>query len=146
MKVVLDTNILISAVIEPTGTPAQILLKVSQGMLELIISEHLLAELEKALTYPRVIQAIKRRRSWSKKDIKKFLNSLRCIAKITHGNLIVKGVSKDPDDDWVLSAAKEGKAKFLITGNKQHLLSLKTFQDIKIITAADFKKILNSLK
>lgn len=45
--------------------------------------------------------------------------------------------SKDPDDDKFLSLAVEGKADFLITGDKADLLSLKEIEHIQIITARD---------
>ena len=54
MRVVLDPNILIAALLSPTGAPAQLVGRWLAGEFELVVSEALLAELERALTYPKL--------------------------------------------------------------------------------------------
>jgi putative PIN family toxin of toxin-antitoxin system len=53
----------------------------------------------------------------------------------------LEAVPRDPDDDMVLECAIEGRAQFIVTGDKD-LLVLKTFRDIQIVRASEFLKIL----
>jgi predicted nucleic acid-binding protein len=52
--------------------------------------------------------------------------------------LEVKGVSPDPDDDFILACAKEEKVSYLVTGDVKHLLALGEYEGIQIVTPAQF--------
>ena len=58
------------------------------------------------------------------------------------GQVVVSGVSRDPDDDKYLAIAVEGRASYIITGDEGHLLSLNQYQGIKIITVRQFFELL----
>jgi len=125
-RVVLDTNILISALVYG-GKPEQIYNLVLDKQLTAITSPILLSELTEIL-------------------IKKFkleLSRIKQLEKITKNNFtlvqpakIIKLV-KDDDDNRVLEAALEGRCDYIVTGDKD-LLDLKIFKNIKIVTPDTF--------
>ncbi len=53
---------------------------------------------------------------------------------------MLDAVPRDPDDNMVLECAMEGKAQYIVTGDKD-LLVLKVFRDIQIVRASDFLKV-----
>ena len=58
---------------------------------------------------------------------------------------VVRAVPDDPDDDHLLAAALEGRAAFLVTSD-QHVLSLGEYEGVRIVTPAEFLKILGEPK
>lgn len=70
-----------------------------------------------------------------------WLDIVTLIALITPGAETVAGVSPDPGDDQVLSCAVEGKADFIVSGDRD-LIGLEDYQGIRIVTPAAFLKIL----
>lgn len=126
LKVVIDTNILISAIGFP-GKQRQILALVLAGKIESVSTNILLAELEDVVNkkFPRLkYDLIRVKRKINKKFImvspKKSLKIIR-----------------DEDDNRVLEAAVEGECDCIITGDKD-LLDQKKYKKIKILTAEQF--------
>jgi len=140
LKVVLDTNILVSATLSPKGTPAQIIKAWRKGKFKLIISPGLFEEMERVIFYPKV----RKYSAWSEEEINYFLKELEQVSIKTPGRLSSRIVKNDPADDMFIITAIEGKANYIVSGD-QHLLQLKTYEDIKIITPANFLKILKDL-
>jgi hypothetical protein len=116
VRAVLDPNILIAAVLSRSGTPAQIMSRWLAGEFELVISETLLAELERALVYPK----IRTRVSADKADA--FLVLLRGGARLAQDPTAPARRSADPGDDYLLALAEAERA-VLVSGDK-HLLAL----------------------
>jgi hypothetical protein len=116
VRAVLDPNILIAAVLSRSGTPAQIMSRWLAGEFELVISETLLAELERALAYPK----IRTRVSADKADA--FLVLLRGGARLAEDPTAPVRRSADPGDDYLLALAEAERA-VLVSGDK-HLLAL----------------------
>ena len=117
MRVVLDPNVLIAALISSTGAPAQLLLAWRGGRFELIVSNLLLEELERALAYPKV------RRRVPADDAAAAMAWLRHDATLRpdpSGEPPIRSV--DPDDDYLIALAAAEKA-LLISGD-DHLLRL----------------------
>ena len=111
MRVVVDTNVFVSAILSPTGLPAQILDLILSRRITLLISSSILAE---------YVDVLKRKEfSFNEKTIH---NLLKMIA--LYSEKISPAVHKislpDPDDIPFLACALGGKADFLITGNKKH--------------------------
>ena len=136
MKVVLDTNVLVSAFLRDKGKPAQILSQNSR--FELLICEEILAELTDVLNRPR----IRRKETYLEHRVQEFLGQLRSsstwIAVIEVENI----VPHDPPDNVVLACAVEGGADYLVSGNL-HLLDLKQHRGVKIVMPAQFLEIIN---
>lgn len=128
MRAVLDPNILIAALISHSGTPAQIVARWLAGEFELVVSESLLAELERALAYPKV------RKRVSEDEGRSFIALLRRGTHLAPDPETPVGRSSDPGDDYLLALAETAHA-VLVTGD-QHLLALAG--DLPIRTARVF--------
>ena len=136
MRVVVDTNVLVSALISPAGSPAEIQHAWARGDFELVTSPALLNELTKVLSYPR----IQRRLHWTAGQLSDFLKHLRATAiVVTPAQALV--VARDPDDDRVLEAAQAGHADFIVSGDRD-LLDLREFVGIPILTPTGFLTML----
>jgi putative PIN family toxin of toxin-antitoxin system len=132
-KVVFDTNIFISAIIFG-GNPRVCLEMARSGEIELFTSKALLLELAKKLQAKFEYQAL---------ELKEIIVGITKFAKVVEPKKKVNLIKKDPSDNRVLEVAKEVKADFIISGDKKHILSLRTFEDINILTAAKFIKQFN---
>ena len=136
IRVFLDTNVFVSALLMPNNPPAKILELVLEGRLNLVLSPDIIGEIVRVCKYPRIQQALEKRSITSEEVGEAFLKIIQ-VATITPGDFVVQGVSPDPDDDMVLAGAVEGKADFIISGDR-HLLELKDFQGIEIMLPTDF--------
>ena len=133
MRIVLDTNQHISAIIRPNGHPAQIVKLWRIGLIELAISPFILEEFEAVVHRPRIQQKY----NLSDADIAEYLEVLSTFAVIVPGAITVNAVPDDPDDDIIIACAIEAEADMIISGD-QHLLSLGSYQGIPIVKAVDF--------
>jgi putative PIN family toxin of toxin-antitoxin system len=140
IRAVFDTNVLISALFSPKRPPAQLLELALQGKIRLIISPHLIAEIERVLTYPKVKKLLKKRNT-GLGEVGEAIAKVLKGAVWTPGDLTVEAVPDDPADDMVLACAVEGNADFIISGD-HHLLDLKNYQGIKIVTPARFLELM----
>ena len=138
LRAVLDANVMISAVIQPKGASGRILRSLlERNTFELVVSHSILAELRRSLSYPKVRKYIKT----SDEDLDLWVASIELIAQPVNGNLRIDAVAADPDDNKYIEAAVEGLAQFVVTGDK-HLLSLKSYENILIITPRVFLDLL----
>jgi uncharacterized protein len=143
-KVILDTNIIISALISPKGTPGKILTLALQKRFRLVSSEHLLAELSRALRYERVTDALARaRKGWTEKDTAEFIRNIRKVCSIVPSKPLSETVCKDPDDDWLLSCAVQSGASIIVSGDK-NLTDLVKYRRTRIMEARAFLDELTS--
>jgi len=133
MRVVLDANQFVSAVLVPIGHPAQILAAWRRGELDLLVSLPILAEIRRVLLYPR----LRRRHGWNQAQVDTFLEGLLSTAILTPGDTDIRDVVDDPTDNKYLACALEGNAEYIITGD-QHLLRLDPWRGIHIIPPAVF--------
>lgn len=131
-KVVLDTNLIISALIFG-GKPQQVYNLVLEKQIIGITSSILLAELTEVLTKKFNFELI--RVEQLEKIIKKHF-------KMVNPKQTIK-ILQDIDDNRVLEAAITGKCSYILTGDSD-LLTLKTFRQIKILTPDDFLKIIHN--
>jgi putative PIN family toxin of toxin-antitoxin system len=127
VRAVVDVNVLISGLLSARGASAEILRASRDGHLELTVSEKLLAELKRTLTYPKLRKRIPPEKAAA------FTNWIR-----DHGTLAEDPAgpppinSRDPNDDYLLALAINTRA-YLVTGD-QDLLVLS--DDLPILTAA----------
>jgi uncharacterized protein len=133
-KVVIDTNVVISAAISIEGNPARIFEMLLLEEIKNYTSEDILSEVREVFERDRLKQIINS--SDSEFIIENFENfSERANPSIMHSN-----VKDDPADNKFLDCAVEAKVDYIISGD-EHLLLLKEFKDIKIISPAAFIKI-----
>jgi putative PIN family toxin of toxin-antitoxin system len=140
-RIVIDTNILVSAILTPEGNPAKILKLVLEGKLNLIISPAILEEIRQVFNYPKLAKLMEKN-NITRQEVYGFLDKMSRVALITPGKLEINAIPEDPADNKIIACALEGDADFIISGD-HHLTDLKIFQGIKIIDPAAFLKIVN---
>ncbi len=112
IRVVLDTNVLVSALLQPQGLPAQVLLVTTAGpAARLCVSGEVYAEYEAVIRRPR----FKR----SEKEIGDTLRAIRELGIWVRPSRKLR-VSPDPEDDIFLECAQAARARYLVTGNLKH--------------------------
>jgi len=129
--VVLDTNVIISALVGH-GKSRHLLTKLFEKY-EIVSSKQMLAELGDVLS--------RRKFGFTRNQINEFLLMMirgSIAATVTECPEIIV---EDPDDDVVLATALEGGADFIVSGDK-HLLSLREFRGIRIVTVREMLEIL----
>ena len=136
IRAVFDTNVFISALFNPKRPPAQLLELALQGKIRLIVSPQLIEEIERVLTYPKVKKLLKKRKIAPGEVLEGIAKTLQ-VALLTPGELAVEAIADDPADDMILACAVEGNADFIISGDK-HLLNLRNYRGIKMVTPAEF--------
>lgn len=137
-KVVLDTNTIVSALLNPYGRPGKILELAFRGDLLLISSGRLIDELRRALDYPQVVKALTQHRvGWSAEDTANFIMGYQKICRLSSGRALASPVCRDPDDDWILACAEESGAEIIVSGDSD-LLTLQTYKGIGILDAKTF--------
>ena len=130
MKAVFDTNVLISAVIFPGGTPEDVFRRCLEGRIELITSTPLLAEFGRILAD---------KFGWAADRAESAVALVAGLATIVDPRDPVAVVSADPDDNRVLEAAAEGGAHVICSGDR-HLLRLGEWQGIRVLRPAHLLK------
>jgi putative PIN family toxin of toxin-antitoxin system len=116
-RAVLDTNVLVSALLSATGPPAGLIARWRRGELEIVVSDSLLAELERTLSRPRVRARLPGDAAVS------VVAALRDSAVVVEDPRELGPIrSADPDDDYLIALAYSAQAA-LVTGDA-HLLSL----------------------
>jgi uncharacterized protein len=138
MRAVLDTNVLVSAVLS-SGTPYRIYAVWLDGEFEVAMSPALMAELEEIMTRPH----IKERVQWSSSRLDAFFTAFRDRAVWVDPRHQITRLTADPDDNRVLEAAVEGHADYIVSGDR-HLRDLKEHAGTEIVTPAQFLAILTA--
>ena len=140
IRAVLDTNVLVSAEIKPEGNPNQILRRLDQ--FEWLTSEYILTELTQVLSRKH-IQAKYQKQAAAKAQAR-YIDLIRAEAIVISVTTEVTAVSKDLKDNPILGCAVDGKAEYVVTGDK-HLLELEAYEEIRIVTPSEFLEILSRL-
>jgi putative PIN family toxin of toxin-antitoxin system len=109
-RAVVDTNVRVSALLNPNGAPARVLAALMVGRFALVTSEPLLAELSAVLVRPRIARPHGRGRA----DVDAFVALLRARAHLAPVTGEVR-LCRDPDDDAVIGTALRGRADVLVT-------------------------------
>jgi putative PIN family toxin of toxin-antitoxin system len=132
-RVVFDTNILFSAV-GWSGNPHHCLQAARQGKCLSVTCEAILDELREKLRLKRNLSASK---------VAEITDEICAFSKIVLPPGTLRVISADPDDDAVLECAVFGQATYLVSGDK-HLLALGKHQNIQIVQAAAFLKLIQA--
>jgi len=134
LSVTLDTNILVSGSFW-TGDSFRILDLIDRKQITCVISKDIITEYDKIIISDEIIEKIKNKSLILSKVIQKVILNSEIAEPKTKLNLIKDDVA----DNIILECAKEGKVDFIIT-NDNHLLRLKEFKGIKIVTPKEFLK------
>jgi len=136
IRAVVDTNVLISGLLTGRGYPAQVIEALLQNEFKAVVSNTLLHELREVSARPRFsgYPSFQRR-------VDTLINYLHLEGEAYQGLVQENVVAEDPDDDFVLACATEGKADYIVTGD-HHLLQLGQFRGVQIITPREFFTLL----
>ena len=128
MRIVCDTNIFISA-LRFGGNLDKIIELAREGAIELITSPFILHEFERVLM---------QKFHYKKEEVKSFRKSIEKICLLVNPTTRVSIIKEKENDNRILECALEAKVNYIVTGDTKHILPLKNFQGIKIVTAAQF--------
>lgn len=126
IRVVFDTNIILSAIVFG-GKPEEAFSAARRGKCRLIVSPPILAEVSPILDS---------KFEWSRDDIADVIRTVGRVSELVKPNKKLR-VVEDDADNRILECAAEGKADFVVSGDR-HLLTLKKFLGIPILRAAEF--------
>lgn len=139
-RVVLDANVIVSALIRPQGPPGHIIGHIAARDVELVLTPDITSEIGRAARYEKVRKAM----SFSEDELELWLTALEVLAIHVEPTRRVSVVGTDPEDDKYVEAALEGLAQFIVTGDR-HLLALEAFEEIRIVRPAAFLREIRRL-
>lgn len=123
--IVIDTSVFISAVLF-RGPTSRLVSLWQKGTISVLMSSAILKEYATALAYPKFKLTRTEIRGIIEQELLPYVSPVK-VKSTLHV------ITQDPSDDKFLELAQEGKADYILSGDK-HLLDLKTFHGIKIIT------------
>ena len=133
MRVVADTNVLISALLFG-GSSEQIFLAGLRGEIQLITSLPLLNELERVL---------KKKFKFDVYLVREILEEVKYVMEIVETTSRIDVISNPEEDNRVLECAIDGRAEMIVTGDTKHILPLKEYRGVKILSPSEFIKSLS---
>jgi putative PIN family toxin of toxin-antitoxin system len=131
VKVVLDTNVLLSGLMSPGGVPGRIVAAWLEAQFEVVFSVNQLTEISRVLTYPKIRSILK----WDEQRIEQFIKQLYIRAEVIELGSVTVDVPRDPNDAPILATLVVAQADLLVTGDGD-LLALRDSYPIE--TPAQF--------
>lgn len=128
IKIVLDSNVLISAIVFG-GKPRSVLNLAIEGMVSLFLSPSIIEETTSILEGKKF--------GFPKEKILIIQHELENLATIIYPTMRLDIIQADPSDNKILECAVTARAHYIISGD-QHLLKIKTYQQIQIVTPQIF--------
>lgn len=112
IRVILDTNVLVSGLLAAAGNPAKILLAWQEGAFEVVVSARLLEELMEVLARPKIARRI------GPDDAREFVAKLRRMAIEVDDPPAQRGLAPDPGDDFIVAVARAASCSVIVTGDR----------------------------
>jgi uncharacterized protein len=138
MRVTLDANVFASGLISEKGPSGRILARWQEERFELVVSPATLEELDRILHYPRIQQQY----HLPQEVIGRLLRLLRTQATIVYPAEELHVVERDSADNRHLESARAGDASIIVSGDR-HLLELRSYEGIQILSPAAFVTLLD---
>lgn len=135
MRIVIDTNVFVSALLSSRSLPAQLIALWRQGHFSLLTSAEQIEEMRRVTRYPKI------RARLSPTLAGRLVNELRAVATVLD-DLPVVAICRDPWDNYLLAIIEAGGANMLITGDKADLLSLERHAGARIVTVRQFLELI----
>jgi putative PIN family toxin of toxin-antitoxin system len=135
LLIVPDTNICASGGTISASPPSQIIQAWREGVVDFALCEPILFELYEVLQRPYFAGRV----GWTKRQVTEYVNELG------EGSLIVKvklNVRVSPDDNMLFACAVEAGADYIVSGDKDHVLSVWDYRGVKTINPSDFMAVL----
>ena len=137
MRIILDSNIFVSALISPVGAPGRVYSMTQREPIRLVTSAAQLEEMRRVFGRPALRSRI------AVREVEGLFTRIGQIADVAINPPAVD-FSDDPDDNLILAAAIAGRADLIVSGDKKHMLSLGQVEGIPIITPAEALHRLNA--
>ena len=118
MKVVLDTNILVSGLMYPASAPGRIIAAWSEAQFDVVTTHEQLAELGRVLGYPKIRRILK----WDDDRIDHFIKQLYLRVEVVESDLADFEHLRDPEDTPILGPLVAAEADLLVTGDRDLLV------------------------
>lgn len=131
LKIVCDTNVLISALIFPGSKPDKIIQKIAVQKFIHMTSPDILGELKRIL---------KVKFKSTEAEAENSVQFISDISTMIYPIERVDFIKNDPDDNKILECAETGKANQIVSGDKKHLLPIERYKQIEMIAPAEFCK------
>ena len=138
MRAVLDTNVLISATLVKGGVESRIVRAWQAGQFDLVLSPDILEEIGRAMRYEKLAN----HRWMLPEEVTSFIRVLAQSAVLVSGTVPI-AVCRDPDDDKFLAAAIEGKAPWVVSGDRD-LLAVQRHKTVSIVRPTTFLRELQA--
>ena len=129
MRIVCDTNVIISALIFPGGVPDKIVHGIFLGSFKNFTSPDLLTEVRRVLHIKFSLPA---------RELESILSPLIQYSQCVYPTERIHVIAADESDNRVLECAQAAQAQYIITGDKKHLLPLKKFGRTEILSPHAF--------
>jgi len=133
VRVVVDTNVLISAILFG-GNPERLLDLAEEGRIQLILSPDIIDELKGVLM---------KKFGFDQNMVEATASFVQELSEIVVPSQKLEIIRRDADNR-ILECAIEGGASYIISGDKRHILPLKEFRGIKVLSPADFLRLMES--
>jgi len=130
VRILLDTNVIISGLLSSKGPPGQLLQGWLNGRFDLVTSQAQLDELQRALGYEKLRDRIQ------SAQVQDFVANIDVLAIVVLPSTAVS-VSPDPDDNLVLAIGIAGEVDLIVSGDQPHMLALQEVEGIPIVTPRD---------
>jgi putative PIN family toxin of toxin-antitoxin system len=137
VRIVIDTNVFVSAFLSSVGIPALIVQRWQQQDFEVVVTSALMEEYERALNYPRVVRHL----GMGADQIAEIVAGMAQFSAVVEADDAIAAVVDDPDDDKIVACAVAGGADYIVTGDA-HLLSLAEYGGIQIPSPRMFLTLL----
>ncbi|MDY7032213.1 MAG: putative toxin-antitoxin system toxin component, PIN family [Thermodesulfobacteriota bacterium] len=128
-RVVIDTNVIVSGLLFG-GAPGELVVLWKTGSIQPLISEEIIDEYMKVLAYPKFKLTEEEIDFLIYHEILPYFD----VTTVNDGQVIIKD---DPSDDKFIRCAEEGRADIIVSGDK-HLLNLKSYGTLRILTLSQF--------
>jgi putative PIN family toxin of toxin-antitoxin system len=136
VRVVLDTNVLLAALISPAGAPARVYEAWKLGRFELLTSADQLDELNAVTRYSTIRPLI------TASEAGRMVNQIRALARVVEYSRPPR-VSPDPADDFLFAIAASGQADYLVTGDRGGVLAVRKHGRTRVVTVVAFAALLD---
>lgn len=139
IRAVVDTNVVVSGLLTPAG-PAARVLEAAGLRFHLVWTPAIVAECHRVLAYPKVARLLAHRESYARGVVA----ALAELAVMVAPELLpaIRVVPADPSDDVFVAAALAGGARFVVSGDRRHLLALGEYAGIRVLAPAEFLEAL----
>lgn len=136
MKIILDTNVLVSGLLSPFGSPGKIMRMVTIGDLELCYDARILCEYRDVLLRPKF--------HFDQTHVDYLLDQIKACGHEVMGEPLAERLV-DQDDEPFLEIALAGKARCVVTGNLKHYPAKKR-QGVLVVSPTEFLEIYHKNK